>query len=164
MEAALFAISPKELEQLMCQKWQRKDIQHWIEGRTSLYFGTAWCFYHDSLNRYSAEPIPVLNYVVHGEHILESDLNLPEAIRYTSVAKVSAIYQALQHLSIDELKHRYQKCLDEYNERITEQDELSVGEFRLLYDQLVHFYRVAAITNQVLVSVFMQHIPPQRLF
>lgn len=163
MEAALFLIAPEKLNDLMQSAHERLDIEQWM-CQPNLYLGTAWQSVHDVLNRYSPEPIPVLNYVIQAEHQLHSPLMLPEALRYNSISKVSTLYQALHLLEWDELKRRYQKYLLDQADVLSETDELSVGEFRLLYRDVVELYRLACLNNQLLFSLMQQKLPLQSLF
>ena len=163
MDAALFLLSPKELDDLTQHPFEWLDIQQRMHTQSSLYLGHAWQSYHEVLNRYSAEPIPVLNYVIQAEHALKTDLNLPEALRYNSISKVSSIYQALNLIEVSELKRRYQHYLRDQATQLRETDELSLGEFRLLYRDLVELYRIACLNNQLLCSIIRHSIPPQPL-
>jgi hypothetical protein len=78
------------------------------------------------------------------------------------VVRVAELQQALQQLTVDEVKKRYQFAVVNTAPEALAQ-ELRLAELKLIYLQLQDFYREAARKNWAVLSVIQDKIRPEKL-
>lgn len=159
MEAVLLLIHPNDLETLILEAESPQDVLDSAFMRQSLYLGTAW----ETLNQalHPAEQ-PALEFAIQAEHPLSERLRHPDAVRYNTVVRVAELQQALQRLTVDEVKKRYQFAVVNTAPEALAQ-ELRLAELKLIYLQLQDFYRDAAHHNWAVLSVIQDKIRPEKL-
>ena len=162
MLASLLLIHPNDLETLIIEA---ETIQYVLESsfiRQSFYLGNVWEALNQVLNPANQQAENSLKFIIQTEHPLSEKINQPSLVRYNTVVRVSEIQKNLQHLTVDEIKKRYQFTVANTAPEALEQ-ELRLAELKLIYLQLQDFYREAIRNNWAVVSVFQEKIQPEKL-
>ncbi|WP_180041423.1 MULTISPECIES: DUF1877 family protein [unclassified Acinetobacter] len=159
MDAILYLIPPNDLETLILEAETPQDVLDSPFVQHSFFLGEAWQELNPllSVNRDSAA---ALNYAIQAEHPLsERRPGLSLAVHYNTVVRVAEIHQALQQLSVDEIKKRYLVTIAE----TAPEQELKLAELKLLFLQLQDLYRDAARHNLSVLSVIQDGIRLDKL-
>ena len=158
MDAILYLIPPNDLETLILEAETPQDVLDSPFVQHSLFLGEAWQELNPllSVNSDSA----ALGYAIQAEHPLSDRRpGLSLAVHYNTVVRVAEIHQALQQLSVDEIKKRYLVTIAE----TAPEQELKLAELKLLFLQLQDLYRDAVRHNLSVLSVIQDGIRLDKL-
>ncbi len=162
MEASLLLIHPNDLETLILEAQTSQDVLESAYIQRSLYLGASWQMLNQAIVPPSQGNASALQYAIQAEHPLSERIASLSAVHYSGAVRVSEIYQALQALSADEVKKRYQFAVVQSSPEALEQ-ELRLAELKLIYQQLQEFYFEAADENYAVLSVIQPAIRPEKL-
>ena len=162
MEAVLFLIYPNDLETLILEAETSQNVLESEFMQQSLYLGTAWETLNQALNPAGQPAQEGMEFAIQAEHPLSERLSHPDVVRYNTVVRVAELQQALQQLTVDEVKKRYQFAVVNTAPEALAQ-ELRLAELKLIYLQLQDFYREAARKNWAVLSVIQDKIRPEKL-
>ncbi|UUS65102.1 MULTISPECIES: DUF1877 family protein [unclassified Acinetobacter] len=158
MDAILYLIPPNDLETLILEAETPQDVLDSPFVQHSLFLGEAWQELNPLLS-VNSDSVAAL-YAIQAEHPLsERRPGLSLAVHYNTVVRVAEIHQALQQLSVDEIKKRYLVMIAEN----APEQELKLAELKLLFLQLQDLYRDAVRHNLSVLSVIQDGIRLDKL-
>ena len=159
MDAILYLIPPNDLETLILEAETPQDVLDSPFVQHSLFLGEAWQELNPLLS-VNSDSVAALSYAIQAEHPLsERRPGLSLAVNYNTVVRVAEIHQALQQLSVDEIKKRYLVTIAE----TAPEQELKLAELKLLFLQLQDLYRDAVRHNLSVLSVIQDGIRLDKL-
>ncbi|WP_180121085.1 DUF1877 family protein [Acinetobacter sp. YH12086] len=159
MDAILYLIPPNDLETLILEAETPQDVLDSPFVQHSFFLGEAWQELNPLLSL-NSDSAAALSYAIQAEHPLsERRPGLSLAVHYNTVVRVAEIHQALQQLSVDEIKKRYLVTIAE----TAPEQELKLAELKLLFLQLQDLYRDAVHNNLSVLSVIQDGIRLDKL-
>lgn len=164
MNAILLAIEPNDLEILMIEAQTLDEIYHAPSIRAKLNLGETWQALQVLLLKKdeSTAQNQALHYVIQAEYAFSHSALRIANVRYNPVIEVDEIAKALEQISIDEFKHRYDPDLLNQHKLFPFQWGNDVDkeqrELLMLFAQLKNFYELAQQHNHAVITLQSKQI------
>ncbi|MBJ9983927.1 DUF1877 family protein [Acinetobacter sp. S40] len=163
MNAVLLALEPNDLEILMIEAQTLDEVYHAPSIRAKLNVGETWQALQILLfkDERTAQD-QALHFAIQAEYAFSHPALSVANLRYNPVIEVDEIANALERISIDDFKHRYDPALLNQkkvfpfhwgNDVDKEQRELL-----MLFAQLKNFYELAQQHNHAVITLQSKQI------
>lgn len=162
MNAILLAIEPNDLEILMIEAETPDEIYHATSIRSKLNMGETWQALQALLSKDAGAEQQALNFAIQAEYPFSHPTLSVANLCYNPVIEVDEITKALQRISIDQFKHRYdsdwlnQQKLFPFN--WGKDPDKEERELVMLFGQLKNFYELAQQHNHAVITLQSKHI------
>ncbi|MCJ8160884.1 DUF1877 family protein [Acinetobacter zhairhuonensis] len=165
MDAFLFSIAPNDLESLMLDAENMRDIEQAPYKQDQIDLGELWPVLAKILSQQSSANLN-LHDLIYAEYPISEHPKIKSVARYNPAVHVMELTQALEQISVEELqkycrKHQHTSEIAQLMGDHTAQ--LDEAELTLLLTQLKSFYRNAVEQNHAVVSLIAENIRPKHL-
>lgn len=161
MNAILLAIEPNDLEILMIEAQTLDEVYHAETIRAKLNLGETWQALQ-LLLLHGAKAEQALRFAIQAEYAFSHPALSVANICYNPVIEVDEIAKALEQISLDEFKHRYDPALLNQHKVFPFQWGRDVDkeqrELLMLFGQLKNFYELAKQHNHAVITLQSQQI------
>ncbi|MCU4358170.1 YfbM family protein [Acinetobacter ursingii] len=161
MNAILLAIEPNDLEILMIEAESLDEIYHATSIRSKLNLGETWQVLHALLTK-DLDQQHALQFAIEAEYAFSHPSLSVAHVRYNPVIEVDEIAKALEQISMDNFKHRYDPAWLNQHKLFPFQWGKDVDkeqrELLMLFGQLKNFYELAKQHNHAVISLQSKQI------